>query len=49
MGLHLVKQIAETYGGRVQLKDSDLGGARFDTYLQKSTEEQKKNEDPNEK
>lgn len=35
MGLYLVKQIAKSYGGNIEVKDSDLGGARFDIYLEK--------------
>ncbi len=35
LGLHMVKQIAETYDGSVEVKDSDMGGARFDVYLKK--------------
>ena len=35
LGLYLVKEIAESYGGRVEVKDSGLGGARFDVYLKK--------------
>ncbi len=42
LGLHLVKKIAETYGGDVELNESDLGGARFDVYLEKYTEDEKK-------
>lgn len=33
LGLYLVGRIAETYGGRVEVTDSDLGGARFEVYL----------------
>ncbi len=36
LGLYLVKEIAENYGGSVEVKDSDLGGARFDIHLQKA-------------
>jgi len=35
LGLYLVKDIVEHYGGSVEVKDSELGGARFDVYLQK--------------
>lgn len=35
MGLYLVKQIAKSYGGNIEVEDSDLGGARFDIYLEK--------------
>lgn len=35
LGLYLVKEIAESYGGSIEVKDSELGGARFDVYLQK--------------
>ncbi len=35
LGMHLVKEIVENYGGSVEVKDSELGGARFDVYLQK--------------
>lgn len=33
LGTYLVKKIAESYGGNVEVKDSELGGARFDVYL----------------
>ncbi len=36
LGLYLVKEIAERYGGRVEVKDSELGGARFDVRLRKA-------------
>ncbi len=36
LGLHLVKKITETYGGDVDIKDSELGGARFDVLLEKA-------------
>jgi len=35
LGLYLVKDIVEHYGGWVEVKDSELGGARFDVHLQK--------------
>ncbi len=35
LGLYLVKEIAEGYGGRVEVKDSKLGGARLDVYLKR--------------
>ncbi len=35
IGLHLVKEIAESYKGRIEVKDSSLGGARFDVHLLK--------------
>ncbi len=33
LGLYMVKEIAENYGGGVKVRDSDLGGVRFDVYL----------------
>ncbi len=36
LGMHLVKEIVENYDGKVEVKDSELGGARVDVYLQKS-------------
>ncbi|KXA88888.1 hypothetical protein AKJ62_04235, partial [candidate division MSBL1 archaeon SCGC-AAA259D14] len=36
LGLYLVREIAENYGGSVEVKDSELGGARFDVHLQKA-------------
>ncbi|MFW6064916.1 MAG: PAS domain-containing protein [Candidatus Natronoplasma sp.] len=36
LGMYLVKEIAESYGGSVEVKDSDLGGARFDLYFERS-------------
>ncbi|MFX0052322.1 MAG: PAS domain S-box protein [Candidatus Hermodarchaeota archaeon] len=36
IGLLLIKRIAERYGGRITIKDSDLGGARIDIELNKA-------------
>lgn len=36
LGLYLVKEIAEAYDGRIEIRDSELGGARVDVHLQKS-------------
>ncbi len=36
MGLYLAKEIAESYGGKVEVKGSMMGGARFDVYLQRA-------------
>ncbi len=36
IGLYLVEKITKSYGGSVQAKDSELGGARFDIYLNKA-------------
>ncbi len=36
LGLYLVKEIAESYGGSVEVKDSELGGVRFDVSLEKA-------------
>ena len=33
LGMYIVKEIAENYGGSVEVKDSELGGARFDIFL----------------
>ncbi|MFP4143124.1 MAG: ATP-binding protein [Thermoplasmata archaeon] len=33
LGMYLVKDIVESYGGSVEAKDSELGGARFDVHL----------------
>ncbi|GEM_PF-918562 len=35
LGTFLVKEIVESYGGSVEAKDSELGGARFDIYLER--------------
>ncbi|MFW6305480.1 MAG: sensor histidine kinase, partial [Candidatus Saliniplasma sp.] len=35
LGLYLVKDIISNYGGRIEVKDSELGGGRFDVRLQK--------------
>ncbi|KXA90335.1 histidine kinase, partial [candidate division MSBL1 archaeon SCGC-AAA259A05] len=35
MGTYLVKMIAQTSGGDVTVKDSELGGARFEITLKK--------------
>lgn len=36
LGMYLVKRITNMYGGRIEVKDSELGGARFDVYLKKA-------------
>lgn len=36
LGMYLVKEIAESYGGSVEVKDSELGGVRFDVHLSKA-------------
>ncbi|OKY78026.1 MAG: Signal transduction histidine kinase containing PAS domain [Candidatus Methanohalarchaeum thermophilum] len=36
LGLYIVREIARAYGGKVKVKDSKLGGARFDVYLKKA-------------
>lgn len=33
LGMYIVKEIAESYGGSIEVKDSELGGARFDVKL----------------
>lgn len=35
LGLYMVRKIAETYGGSVEVKDSELGGARFEIHLKR--------------
>ncbi len=35
LGMFLVKTLLEVYGGSIEVKDSDLGGARFDIKLQR--------------
>ncbi|MFP4051457.1 MAG: PAS domain S-box protein [Thermoplasmata archaeon] len=35
LGMYMVKEIAENYGGDVDVLDSDLGGVRFDVQLKK--------------
>ncbi len=36
LGLYLVKEIAEAYGGRIEIGRSELGGAQVDVYLRKA-------------
>jgi len=36
LGTFIVKRIADLYGGKVEIDDSELGGARFDVYLKKA-------------
>ncbi|MEF8836091.1 MAG: PAS domain-containing sensor histidine kinase, partial [Candidatus Thermoplasmatota archaeon] len=36
LGMYLVKEIVESYGGSVEVKDSDLDGARFDVRLKRA-------------
>ena len=36
LGLYLVKMILKKYLGNIEVKDSELGGARFDIHLQKT-------------
>jgi len=35
LGLYMIKEIAKSYDGSVEVKDSDMGGARFDIKLKK--------------
>lgn len=36
LGMFVVRRVAEVYGGTVEVKDSELGGARFDVRLKKA-------------
>ncbi|MEF8874281.1 MAG: PAS domain-containing sensor histidine kinase [Candidatus Thermoplasmatota archaeon] len=36
LGLYLLRDLVEAYGGKVEVRDSELGGARFDVYLEKA-------------
>ncbi|MEF8874284.1 MAG: PAS domain S-box protein, partial [Candidatus Thermoplasmatota archaeon] len=36
LGMYLAKEIVESYGGSVEVKDSELGGVRFDIALEKA-------------
>lgn len=36
LGMYIVKEIAESYDGSIEVKDSELGGARFDIYLREA-------------
>ncbi len=36
LGTYIVKRIVDIYGGRIEVDDSDLGGARFEVYLKKA-------------
>lgn len=36
LGMHLVKKIIESYDGSIEVKDSELGGARFDVCLKRA-------------
>lgn len=42
LGLYLAKLIVESYGGWIEVKDSELGGARFDVQLRRSKRKNKK-------
>ncbi|MFW6305303.1 MAG: PAS domain S-box protein, partial [Candidatus Saliniplasma sp.] len=35
LGMFIVRMLLNSYGGRIEVKDSDMGGARFDVYLKK--------------
>ncbi len=35
LGLFLVKKLMEIYRGKIEVKDSDMGGARFDIHMKK--------------
>ena len=35
LGLYLVKQILKNYKAKIKVKDSKLGGAKFEIYLRK--------------
>ena len=37
LGMYLSKTLVETYNGDIEVKDSDMGGARFDLHLKKSS------------
>ncbi|MBS3817492.1 MAG: PAS domain S-box protein [Candidatus Thermoplasmatota archaeon] len=37
LGLYMVKEIVENYGGSVDVKDSDLGGVEFEVRLKKTS------------
>ncbi len=37
LGLYLAKEIAENYDGSVEVKDSDMGGARFEVSLKRAS------------
>lgn len=36
LGVFLVERLLSVYGGNIEVKDSELGGARFDVYLRKA-------------
>ncbi|MFW5946466.1 MAG: PAS domain S-box protein [Candidatus Natronoplasma sp.] len=36
LGLYLVKKVIDSYDGRLEVKDSELGGVRFDIYLERA-------------
>ena len=36
LGLFLIKMLLDIYGGSIEVKDSDIGGARFDVVLNKA-------------
>ncbi len=36
LGLYLAKEIVKTYDGRIEIKDSELGGAKFEVHFQKA-------------
>ncbi len=38
LGMHLAKRITETYGEKLKIMDSELGGARFDIILNRAEE-----------
>ncbi|MFW6142506.1 MAG: sensor histidine kinase, partial [Candidatus Saliniplasma sp.] len=35
LGMFIVKMLLDSYGGRIEVEDSVMGGARFDVYLKK--------------
>lgn len=37
LGMYLSNIIVETYGGRIEIKESELGGVRFDVFLKNPT------------
>lgn len=36
LGLYMVREIAESYDGNIEVKDSDLGGASFEVSLKRN-------------